>query len=115
MKIVATFCILFFALSMNAQQSLAGIWNTGKDNTKIEISSTDDVYNGTVVSSDNDKVKIGNQFLKDVKWVDGKWKGKLYSPKKDKWYTAVLEETGDQLLVKVKAGMTSRTLEWKKE
>jgi uncharacterized protein (DUF2147 family) len=98
---------------MNAQ-SIAGIWNTGQDNTKIEITEKSGVYSGNVVSSDNAEVKIGKLFLKEVKSSGGKWKGKLYSPKKDTWYNAVLEEKGNLLLVTVKAGITNKTIEWKK-
>ena len=115
MKIIFTFCILFFAIIMNAQQSLAGVWNMGKDNTKIEITEESGVYGGKIVSSDNSKAKIGNQLLKDVKLFGEEWKGKMYSPKKNKWYNAVLEEKGNQLLVTVKAGMMSKTLKWEKE
>ena len=115
MKTVFTFCILCSVLTMHAQQSLAGIWNMGKDNTKIEITEENGVSEGKIVSSDNAKAKIGNQLLKDVKSVGGEWKGKLYSPKKNKWFNAVLEEKGNQLLVTVKAGFMSKTLEWKKE
>ena len=114
MKIILTFCILFSALTMNAQESIAGIWNMGKDNTKIEITEDNGVYGGKIVSSDNTNAKIGNQLLKDIKSVGGEWKGKMYSPKKNKWYNVVLEEKGKQLLVTVKAGMMSKTLEWKK-
>lgn len=115
MKILLTCCLLFSTLALNAQQSIAGIWNMGKDNTKIEITSENGVYGGTIFSSDNAKAKIGNQILKEVKAVGGEWKGKLYSPKKSKWYNAVLKKKGDQLQVTVKAGMMSRTIEWKQE
>jgi len=114
MKIIFIIYIFFTALTINAQQSLEGTWNTGQDNTNIEISEKGGVYQGIVVSSDNDKVTIGKQFLKDIKLVDGKWKGKMYSPKKDKWFDAILEGKEDQLWIQVKAGMMSKTLEWKK-
>lgn len=112
MKIVFTCCMFLLTITMHAQQSLVGSWNTGKDNTKIEITAENGVYEGKIVSSDNTNAKIGNQILKDIKLVSGKWQGKMYSPKKNKWYNAVLEEKGDQLLVTVKAGMMSKTLEW---
>ena len=115
MKIVFTFSMLFFALTMYAQQSLVGTWNMGKDNTKIEITEENGVYGGKIVSSDNDQAKIGSQLLKDIKLVGGAWKGKMFSPKKNKWYNAVLEEKGDQLLVTIKAGMMSKSLNWMKE
>lgn len=113
MKFLIAFCILFSALTMNAQ-SIAGTWNTGQDNTKIQITESNSVYSGKVVSSDNDQVKIGKLFLKEVKSVGGEWKGKIYSPKKDTWYNATIVPKGEQLLVTVKSGMASRTITWKK-
>lgn len=115
MKIVITFCLLVSALTMNAQQSIAGIWNMGQDNTKIEITEDNGVYGGNIASSDNSKAKIGKQLLKDVKLVDGEWKGKLFAPKKSKWFDAVLKEKGNQLLVTVGSGFRSKTLTWTKE
>ncbi len=107
--------LFLLALSMNAQQYLTGVWDTGKDNTKIEISEQDGVYSGIVVSSDNAKVIPGKEILKDVKSVDGGWKGKVYAMRMGKWLDANLEEKGDLLLVSVKAGLMRRTLEWEKE
>ncbi len=115
MKTVFTFCLFCAALTMNAQQSLVGTWNMGKDNTKIEITQEKGVYGGKIVASDNAKAKIGSQLLKDIKSVGGQWKGKMYSPKKGKWFDAILKPDGAQLFVTVKAGLVSRTLEWKKE
>ena len=114
MKIGITFCMLCFALTMHAQ-SIAGVWNTGQENTKIEITENNGVYSGKIISSDNAQVKIGKQFIKDVNFAGGEWKGKMYSPKKDKWYNAVLEAKGGQLLVTIKSGWMSKTVTWKKE
>jgi len=114
MKIGITFCMLCFALTMHAQ-SIAGVWNTGQENTKIEITEKSGVYSGKLVASDNAKAKIGALLIKDVKSVGGEWEGKMYSPKKGKWYNATLEEKGGQLLVTVKSGWMSKTVEWKKD
>lgn len=84
----------------------------GQDNTKIEIEADNDVYTGRIVSSDNPKAIIGKLILKDVKFVGGEWKGKLYSPRKENWFDAVLKVKGNQLSVTVKSGWTSKTVEW---
>ena len=90
MKILFTCCILFSTLLMHAQESsLGGIWDMGQDDTKIVI-------------------------LKEVKSVSGKWKGRLYSPKKKEWFDAVLKVEGKKLLVTVKSGVMSKTVEWTK-
>ncbi|MEM7104455.1 MAG: hypothetical protein AAF502_15065 [Bacteroidota bacterium] len=115
MKIVLILGILCSTLTMNAQQSLNGIWNTGKENTKIEISEVDGVLEGKIFSSDNPNVKIGKVLLKDIKSVKGEWQGKLFAAKKEKWMDTVIKENGNQLLITVKAGIMRKTLEWTKE
>lgn len=100
---------------MPAQTSITGIWNTGEENTKIEIKGINGVYEGRIASSDNPKAKIGNLMLKDVKSVGGTWKGKLYSVKKKEWFDAVLKVEGNQLLVTVSSGWKSKTVNWSKE
>jgi len=115
MKILFTICILFSTLIMNAQTSLSGIWNMGQDNTKIEITGSNGVYQGKIASSDNANAKIGSLILKDVKLVNGIWEGSLYSPQNRKWFDAVLKVEGRQLLVTVRSGWRSKTLKWSKE
>lgn len=105
---------LLAIISMNAQ-SIVGVWNTGNDNTKIEITEDNGVYNGTILSSDNAKAKIGNPILKDVKLSNGKGEGKLYAAKRGEWYDAALEENGNQLAIKIKVGFMSKSIAWKKE
>ena len=106
--------ILFTTISINAQ-SLAGIWNTGEDNTKIEITEDNGVVNSKILSSDNAKANIGNQILKDVKSSNGAWKGQLYAAKKGKWYDAVLKEKDNQLAITIKVGFMTKTIDWTKE
>ena len=114
MKIVLMCCMLVSTITMNAQQSIAGIWNTGKDNTKIEITEEEGAYEGKIISSDNAKAKIGKSLLKEIQSVDGEWQGKLFAAKKGKWMDAVLEEKDNQLLITVKAGLMSKTVTWEK-
>ncbi len=106
--------VLFTTLSMNAQ-SLAGVWNTGEDNTKIEIIEDGGVASGKILSSDNAKANIGKQIIKDVKLSNGEYKGQLYAAKKGEWYDAVLKENGSQLDITIKVGWMSKTVTWKKQ
>lgn len=116
MKTIVSF---FFSLllsvgSLAAQSAPTGVWNTGNDNSKVEITEVDGNYVGTLISSDNTKAKIGKQLLKDLKPDGDAWKGKLFAPKKGKWLDATLQEKGNQLLIKVGSGFMSKTLKWKK-
>lgn len=113
-KLSVLFCAVLCVIASNAQSSIEGIWNTGKENTKIEIAAVNGVYQGKIVSSDNAKAKSGAQLLKEIQLVDGKWQGKLFAAKKKKWMDAVLVEKDNQLLITVKAGLMSRTIKWAK-
>lgn len=113
-KILILIAISFTTISINAQ-SIAGVWNLGEDNTKIEITENNGVFNGKIISSDNSKAKVGSQILKDVKFSNGEGKGKMYAAKKGKWYDATIKEKGNELNVTIKVGFMSKTLKWKKE
>lgn len=107
-------CLLsiLFSFSMNAQKSIQGTWNTGQDNTLIEIEEVNGVCNGTLVSTDKPGAKIGAIVVKEVKPSGSKWKGKVYSPKKKDWFDADLEAKGDKLTVTIKSGFMSKTVDW---
>ena len=104
---------LFTTMSINAQ-SLAGVWNIGEDNTKIEITEDNGVFSGKILSSENAEVKVGKQIIKNVKFSKGEHKGQIYAAKKGEWYSAVLKENGGQLDITIKVGWMSKTVHWKK-
>ncbi len=112
MKWLSLLFIVFNTLTLNTQDSLIGVWNIGQDNTKVEITNHNGIYEGRIISSDNTKAKAGGLILKEVKSVNGKWQGKLYSPKKKEWFDAVLKVEGKKMLVTVKSGVASKTVEW---
>ncbi len=115
MKYLASlFFLLLSVASLSAQTSPAGVWNTGSDNTKVEITEVDGSYVAQLISSDNADAKIGKQLMKGIK-LDGKeWKGQIYAPKKGEWMDATLTPKGDLLEIKVGSGFMSKTLKWKK-
>ena len=115
MRIVVMCFLLISSLSMSAQQSIAGTWNTGKENTKIEITEVDGLYQGKIISSDNEQAKIGKLLLKDIKSVRKGYKGKLFAAKKGEWMDAELKEKDNKLSITVSAGFMSKTVEWFKE
>ncbi len=113
--IFLTIGIALLAFSTHAQESLKGVWNTGEDNTLIEIIEEDGAYAGKVTASDKTEAKIGAKILQDVALYKGEWKGKLYSAKKSKWFDVILNEEDNTLFLKVKAGLATKTVEWTRE
>ncbi|MFN0082894.1 MAG: hypothetical protein ACKVOM_10290 [Ferruginibacter sp.] len=108
MKILYTFCFLFFALTINAQQTINGIWASGKENTKIEILNT----TGKIHSSANEKATVGKLIIKELKNIDNTYKGKLFIIKKNKWVDAVFVSNKNILTVTISAGFQKKTIVW---
>lgn len=115
MKPIILIFLMLAAGSLHSQTTLAGIYNTGNENSKIEIAEVDGVFSGTLISSDNENARIGTQLLKDVKPDGDGWKGTMYAPRKQEWYDATLEMAGDVLEITVGSGFLSKTVEWKRE
>lgn len=107
--------VLVAAISANAQTAISDSWNTGKDNTIIEIKKVSDRYVGEIVSSDNSEAIVGKQIVKGVQSVKGVWKGKIYVAKKGKWADAKFVRKADTLEVTVYSGWLSKTVRWKKQ
>lgn len=113
-KIAVLLIVLFTSLSTSAQSSIEGIWDTGKDQTKIEIKGTDDEILGIIYSSDNAKADLGKLIIKDLKEIKGVYKGKLYVAKKDRWVDATFSSTRETLFITVSAGFRKKTIAWER-
>ena len=88
---VLMFGLLSISTYAQSNTNLVGEWILGKQNTVVKIEQQEGVYLGKIISSDNPKVKIGKLMVKDVKEKKGKWKGKIYAPKRKEWYDAEAE------------------------
>lgn len=104
--------VLFSTLSINAQSSIEGIWNTGKENTKIKIKKNNNEIEGVILSSDNAKAPIGKLMIKEVIEKNAVFRGKLDVIKKGKWVDAVFNRKGDTLNITVSSGWMSKTIQW---
>ena len=115
MKILAFMILITISsLSTIAQEPIEGIWNMGKDNTKIEIYPKDGTWFGQIISSDNPKAKVGTDILINFKKKGASWEGQIYAVKKDKLVNAVIEPVDNKLLVEVTAGIFTKNMEWLK-
>ncbi len=111
---LALITLVSFTINAQSEDKVAGEYHLGKQNTIIKIAQADGVYKGKIIASDNPKAKIGKQMVKDLKEKEGKWMGKIYSPKREEWYDAEFVPNEKQLIVKLKVGFFSKTLEWKR-
>ena len=110
--------IIFLSLLISLvfpTEDISGIWNTGRDNTKIEIYKKDSEYFGEIISSDNTKAKKGTLIIRNFTYQEDKWKGKFYSLRFDKLIDAEISIDNNILSVTVYSGFKSKTVEWEKQ
>jgi uncharacterized protein (DUF2147 family) len=112
MKNFILFLILLSSSPLFSQFSLEGIWNTGEENTKIEIIQTNNKWNGRIKSSENKSAQIGQIILKDLKKEGKKWTGKIYSFKRKEWYEVEIFPSNSILRLEIKVGFLSKTIKW---
>lgn len=113
-QVMTIFILFFFNSSINAQQAIEGIWNTGQDNTQIEIKAVGNQYEGTILFSDNPKVPIEKLMIKEAIKDGDVYKGKLYAIRKKKWVNAVFAPDRETLVVTITAGWKKKIVEWEK-
>lgn len=112
-QLLVMLLIALAATTMTAQLPIEGAWNTGKENTIVVLKKIGDNFVGTVLSSDNGKMKIGKKLIRDLQYRKGEWQGELYAPKKDKWVDATFEKKGTELVIKIGSGIRSKKVVWK--
>jgi uncharacterized protein (DUF2147 family) len=109
---LTSFLVFYTSLIATGQISLAGKWNTGKDNTVVERYEQNGKWYAKIISSNNPDAVIGKNILLDFTKSNDVWKGKLYAPKRQKTMEAVITPKKDVLSIVVTSGWVSRTIEW---
>lgn len=106
------FCVLFSVLPIDEQLPIEGVWNTGKENTKIEIKKSNNQIEGKILSSDNVRVPVGKLMIKDIVEKNGVFEGKLYVIKYRKWIDVLLNRKETELIISISSGRIHKTIRW---
>ncbi|APG64484.1 hypothetical protein LPB136_03500 [Tenacibaculum todarodis] len=114
-NVIVLITISLFSINSFAQSDVVGEWVLGEQNSVVKIEQQDGFYCGEIMSSDNPKAEIGKLMVKELKQTKDTWKGKVYSPKRKKWYDAEFVPKENLLEVKIKVGFFSKTMEWKRK
>jgi uncharacterized protein (DUF2147 family) len=115
MKVITTLFLLMFSITYSsAQQSIEGLWETGKEESIIDISLSSEQLIGKIKSSNNKKAEIGKIILKELRKEGNKWVGKIYAAKRKKWYHVEIISKEDVLELKIGSGLMSKSLQWNK-
>jgi hypothetical protein len=96
----------------SSQELLQGTWNTGQENTNIEILQENNDWIGKIVSSDNENVVVGKVILKELEKNGNAWSGKLFVLRRQKWVDVDLTPDKTNMDVQVSVGIKSRNLQW---
>ena len=114
-KVSYLFFLIFSFQSVHAQDQLTGNWQTGKNNTVIEIRTVDNELAGFIVSSANENVTPGTQIIRNlIKKEDG-YVGELYAIRTNQWVDGYFEPAGQTMRVTVSMGLMSKKLDWIRE
>lgn len=116
MKQAILLSLLFLgSFTTQAQESMAGQWNTGRENTIIEMKQDGSEWLGTILSSENEKAEIGKLMVKELQKKGEGFEGKIYVIRRERWMEAYFEPEGNSMKVTVSAGMMKRSIDWTKE
>ena len=130
--------VLMLTMSSMAQgqDEITGTWLTQEQNSKVEIYKNGTGYHGKIVWLENPTNKKGDpvtdrnnpdknlknrpimglDMLQDLQYQEGKWIGKIYSPKRGLTLDAeLMVEGGNQLKVKVSRWGFTREQLWTRD
>ncbi|GAA3509949.1 hypothetical protein GCM10022393_23640 [Aquimarina addita] len=113
-NLICIISLLFVSTELFSQYTLQGIWNSGKDNTMIEVTESNGTIVGKIKSSDKKDIELGKVILKDLKKEDNTWVGSIYAHQRKEWYDVEISPQDNVLQLKVSVGFLSKTLIWKK-
>jgi hypothetical protein len=111
-KALSSFALLCTLFTLSAQEPMEGTWQTGKDNTTIEIINLKGEWLGQIKGSDNSKALTGTPMIKRLKKQGKGYVGQLYVIRYGRWVDAFFEPKDNSLFVTVSSGFRSKTLEW---
>jgi uncharacterized protein (DUF2147 family) len=105
------------AQSTGNADAILGVFLNNDSGRKIEVYKENNQYFGkiTVPGNDGSNARVGTIVLKNLVYTEGKWSGKIYSPKRDSDYlVAITLPDPGTMSIKVNAGIITRTLTWKR-
>ena len=110
-RLFVLFCILFCSTSTNAQTSIIGSWNTGKENSIVEIYENSGELFGKIISSDRAEV-VGKINLRNLDNKGDHWEGELFVFKRRSWYDVSIHEENDTLYLVISVGFFEKEVQW---
>jgi len=123
-KCTAALLLALFFMSIGARaqsaanpDSIVGSFADKDNGNTVEFYKEKDRYFGKITSLKNSggKAQIGTILLRNLTYADKQWRGKIYAPKRDQEFPVTITFSDpDTMVLKVDAGMMTRTLTWKR-
>ena len=104
---------LFISLTALSQNEIVGTWDTGRENSIVEIYEDNGELFGKIISSDRAEV-VGKINLKNLQNKGDHWEGKLFVFKRRSWYDVAIHEENETLFVVISIGFFEKEVEWPK-
>lgn len=117
MLALLVFVPLSFLFSSSNPDDILGKWINSDGNRKMEIYKDDNNYFGKIIwlKDSDDKAKVGDIILKDFKYEEDEWKGKIYfSAKKRDMSGTITMEDSTTIKITAKIGLFGKSKEWKR-
>ena len=112
-RLVLCVCVML-AAPLSFAGDISGVWRLSNGPAWIEVSL--DSGDATVVRNEQFPERVGRKILKGLQ-ADGSkenlWQGQVYAEKQGEYKDAkILLSTPDLMIITVKVGFISRTIEW---
>ena len=104
---------LFISLTAFSQNDIVGTWDTGRENSIVEIYEDNGELFGKIISSDRAEV-VGKINLRNLQNKGDHWEGELFVFKRRSWYDAAIHEENDTLYLVISIGFFEKEVEWPK-
>ena len=104
---------LFISLTAFSQNEIVGTWDTGRENSIVEIYEDNGELFGKIISSDRAEV-VGKINLKNLQNKGDHWEGELFVFKRRSWYDVSIHEENDTLYLVISVGFFEKEIEWPK-
>lgn len=113
MRKVFVVIALFVGLGAFSQNEIVGKWNTGKENSIVEIYEDSGNLFGKIISSDRAEV-VGKINLRNLQNKGDHWEGELFVFKRRSWYDVAIHEDNETLFLVISIGFFEKEVEWPK-
>lgn len=116
LKLVTLSFLLLACFSIVDSDQIIGKWQNPDENRQIEIFKEGGLYYGKIhwlKDTKDNKVKKGDVVMKDIKFSDEKWIGKIKVPARDNAFDMeITMPNKDKLNIKASYGIMSRIKVW---